>query len=126
MHSYQVLFWDAETESISKGLVRINDPFLRELEIWSVDEDDVVSAMTRHVSYDLLRDQPTLTVPSTPLSQVSNKCVYVLTFVFFSSVFLIPILINRNSDLVCYFSISFKFRQLNQIDKLSCFCTVYH
>ena len=53
-----MLFLDADTGTICMGLVWINDPFLREIQV-TVDDAAIAPPFTttRHIPYKLLRDR---------------------------------------------------------------------
>ena len=62
------MFWDDATESVHRGSVCINDPFLLQLTVWIVDDAASEPTLgpdttTRYVSYELLRDPPATSVP---------------------------------------------------------------
>ena len=64
-----MLFWDAETDVVCKAQVHINDPFLLQLTVWTVSDDNEVpdQSTARCIVYDLLRNRA---------AEVEEPCIF--------------------------------------------------
>ena len=69
------MFWDAETEVVCKAKVQINDPFLLQLSVLTVSDDNEIQSTALFISYNLLRsrtaevEQPQCGIPDVELEE---------------------------------------------------------